>query len=41
MQTSYAGNIRKSAFITRKLEACEIGQKVKKNLKNAVFYLYF
>ena len=37
MQIIYAGNIKKSAFIRSQLEACKIGQRVKK----AVFYLYF
>ena len=42
MQTIYAGNIKESEFIRSQLEACKIGQKVKKNLlKKAVFYLYF
>ena len=30
MQTIYAGNMKKSAFIRSQLEACKIGQKVKK-----------
>ena len=30
MQTSHAGNMKKSAFIRSQLEACKIGQKVKK-----------
>ena len=30
MRTIHAGNIRKSAFIRNRLEACKIGQKVKK-----------
>ena len=30
MQTIHAGNIKKSAFIRSRLEACKIGQKVKK-----------
>ena len=29
MQTIYAGNMKKSAFIRSHLEACKIGQKVK------------
>ena len=42
MQTIHAGNMKKSAFIRSQLEACKIGQKIKKNLlKKAVFYLYF
>ena len=30
MQTIHAGNMKKSAFIRSQLEACKIGQKVKK-----------
>ena len=30
MHTIHAGNIKKSAFIRSQLEACKIGQKVKK-----------
>ena len=30
MQTIHAGNMKKSAFIGSRLEACKIGQKVKK-----------
>ena len=30
MQTIYAGNMKKSAFIRSQLEACKISQKVKK-----------
>ena len=30
MQTIHAGNMKKSAFIRSPLEACKIGQKVKK-----------
>ena len=30
MQTIHAGDIKKSAFIRSQLEACKIGQKVKK-----------
>ena len=30
MQTIHAGNMKKSAFIKSQLEACKIGQKVKK-----------
>ena len=30
MQTIYAGNMKKSACIRSQLEACKIGQKVKK-----------
>ena len=42
MQTIHAGNMKKSAFIRSQLEACKIGQKVKKIfLKKAVFYLDF
>ena len=33
MQTIHAGNMKKSAFIRSQLEACKIGQKVKKILK--------
>ena len=33
MQTIHAGNIKKSAFIRSQLEACKIGQKVKKIFK--------
>ena len=32
MQTIHAGNMNKSAFTRSQLEACKIGQKVKKNL---------
>ena len=32
MQTIHALNMKKSAFIRSQLEACKIGQKVKKNL---------
>ena len=39
MQTIHAGNMKKSAFISSQLEACEMGQKVQKIfLKKAVFY---
>ena len=31
MQTIHVGNMKKSAFISQ-LEACKIGQKIKKNL---------
>ena len=30
MQTIHVGNMKKSAFIRSQLEACKIGQKVKK-----------
>ena len=30
MQTIHAGNMKKSAFIRSRLEACKIGQNVKK-----------
>ena len=30
MQTIHAGNMKKSAFIRSRLEACKIGLKVKK-----------
>ena len=30
MQTIHAGNMKKSAFTRSQLEACKIGQKVKK-----------
>ena len=33
MQTIHAGNMKKPAFIRSQLEACKIGQKVKKILK--------
>ena len=40
MQTIHARHIKKSAFIRSQLEACKIGQKVKKKLLiKAVFYL--
>ena len=35
MQTIHAGNMKKSAFIRSQLEACKIGQKVKKILKKS------
>ena len=42
MQTIHAGNMKQSAFIRSQLEACKIGQKVKKIfLKKNVFYLDF
>ena len=31
MPTIHAGNMKKSAFIRRQLEACKIGKKVKKS----------
>ena len=37
MQTIYAGNMKKSAFIKSQLEACKIGQKVNKNLLKKLF----
>ena len=32
MQTIHAGNMKKSAFMRSQLEACKIGQKVKKKI---------
>ena len=37
MQTIHAGNMKKSAFIRSQLEACKIGQKVKKILLKKPF----
>ena len=37
MQTIYAGNMKKSAFIKSQLEACKIGQKVKKIFLKKLF----
>ena len=37
MQTIHAGNIKKSAFIKSQLEACKIGQKVKKIFLKKLF----
>ena len=38
MLTIYAGNIKKSAFITSQLEACKIGQKDKKIFLKKLFF---
>ena len=37
MQTIHAGNMKKSAFIRSQLEACKVGQKVKKKILKKPF----